>query len=91
MLSIKEFEEGKFVFMATSFGTVKKTSLALFSRRGRAASSRSRSTPATVGRRPITDGTKDILLFTTGARRFAFHGDEVRPMAPRSAGVRGVN
>ncbi len=32
MLSIKEFEEGKFVFMATSLGTVKKTSLALFSR-----------------------------------------------------------
>ena len=29
MLSIKEFEEGKFVFMATSLGTVKKTSLAL--------------------------------------------------------------
>ena len=32
MLSIKEFEEGKFVFMVTSLGTVKKTSLALFSR-----------------------------------------------------------
>src|SRR6202166_3734302 len=32
MLAVKEFEEGKFVFMATSLGTVKKTSLALFSR-----------------------------------------------------------
>ena len=30
MLPIKEFEEGKYVFMATSLGTVKKTSLALF-------------------------------------------------------------
>jgi len=32
MLAIKEFEEGKYVFMATSLGYVKKTSLALFSR-----------------------------------------------------------
>jgi DNA gyrase subunit A len=91
MLAIKEFEEGKYVFMATSQGTVKKTSLALFSR------------PRTSGiiavaldegdklvGVAITDGTKDILLFTTGGKAIRFLEDEVRPMGREAAGVRGV-
>jgi DNA gyrase subunit A len=91
MLAIKEFEEGKYVFMATSLGTVKKTSLALFSR------------PRTSGiiavaldegdklvGVAITDGTKDILLFTTGGKAIRFLEDEVRPMGREAAGVRGV-
>ncbi|MFI4889579.1 MAG: DNA gyrase subunit A [Steroidobacterales bacterium] len=91
MLSIKEYEEGKFVFMATSFGTVKKTSLALFSR------------PRTSGiiavdleagdklvGAAITDGTRDILLFTTGGKAIRFAEEEVRPMGREAAGVRGV-
>ena len=91
MLAIQEFSEGKFVFMATSFGTVKKTSLALFSR------------PRTAGiiavaldegdklvGAAITDGTRDILLFTTGGKAIRFLEDEVRPMGREAAGVRGV-
>jgi DNA gyrase subunit A len=91
MLPIKQFEESKFVFMATSMGTVKKTSLALFSR-PRA------SGIIAVGLEPgdklvgvaITDGTKDILLFTTGGKAIRFIEDEVRPMGREAAGVRGV-
>jgi DNA gyrase subunit A len=91
MLSIKEFEEGKFVFMATSFGTVKKTSLALFSR-PRASGIIAVDLEAgdkLVGA-AVTDGTRDILLFTTGGKAIRFVEDEVRPMGREAAGVRGV-
>jgi DNA gyrase subunit A len=91
MLSIKSFDEGKFVFMATSLGTVKKTPLDAFSR-PRA------SGIIAVGLDPgdklvgvsLTDGTKDILLFTTGGKAIRFLEEEVRPMGREAAGVRGV-
>jgi len=91
MLSIKEFEEGKFVFMATSFGTVKKTSLALFSRPRASGIIAVALDPGDklVGV-AITDGTKDILLFTTGGKAIRFEEDEVRAMGREAAGVRGV-
>jgi len=38
----------------------------------------------------ITDGSKDILLFTTGGKAIRFIEDEVRPMGREAAGVRGV-
>ncbi len=38
----------------------------------------------------ITDGTKDILLFTTGGKAIRFVEDEVRAMGREAAGVRGV-
>ncbi len=92
MLPIKEFDEGKFVFMATSLGTVKKTSLALFSRpraerhhRGRARRGRQAR-----GGRDHRRARKDILLFTTGGKAIRFFEDEVRPMGREAAGVRGV-
>jgi DNA gyrase subunit A len=91
MLSIKEFEEGKFVFMATSFGTVKKTSLALFSRPRASGIIAVALDPGDklVGV-AITDGTKDILLFTTAGKAIRFLEDEVRAMGREAAGVRGV-
>ena len=91
MLPIKEFEESKFVFMATSLGTVKKTSLALFSR-PRASGIIAVALDAgdkLVGV-AITDGSKDILLFTTGGKAIRFLEDEVRPMGREAAGVRGI-
>jgi DNA gyrase subunit A len=91
MLPIKEFEESKFVFMATSLGTVKKTSLALFSRPRASGIIAVALEPGDklVGV-AITDGTKDILLFTTGGKAIRFIEDEVRPMGREAAGVRGI-
>jgi len=90
MLSIKDFEEGKFVFMATSLGTVRRLRWRCFRGRGRAASLPSRSIRGTslVGV-AITDGTKDILLFHDRRQAFA-SGGEVRAMGREAAGVRGV-
>ena len=91
MLPIKQFEESKFVFMATSLGTVKKTSLALFSRPRASGIIAVALEPGDklVGV-AITDGTKDILLFTTAGKAIRFMEDEVRPMGREAAGVRGV-
>jgi DNA gyrase subunit A len=91
MLPIKEFEESKFVFMATSFGTVKKTSLALFSRpRASGIIAVALDPGDKLVSVAITDGTKDILLFTTGGKAIRFIEDEVRPMGREAAGVRGI-
>jgi DNA gyrase subunit A len=91
MLAIKDFEEGKFVFMATSFGTVKKTSLALFSRpRANGIIAVALDDGDKLVGAAITDGTRDILLFTTGGKAIRFVEDEVRPMGREAAGVRGV-
>jgi DNA gyrase subunit A len=91
MLPIKEFEESKFVFMATSLGTVKKTSLALFSRPRASGIIAVALDPGDklVGV-AITDGSKDILLFTTAGKAIRFAEEEVRPMGREAAGVRGI-
>ncbi len=90
-LPIKDFDEGKFVFMATSAGTVKKTPLALFSRPRTSGIIAIALDPGDqlVGV-AITDGARDILLFTSGGKAIRFPEDEVRPMGREAAGVRGV-
>jgi DNA gyrase subunit A len=91
LLSIKDFDEGKFVFMATSLGTVKKTPLALFSRpRANGIIAVALDEGDKLVGAAITDGTKDILLFTSGGKAIRFVEDEVRPMGREAAGVRGV-
>ncbi len=91
VLAIKEFEEGKYVFMATSLGTVKKTSLTAFSRPRASGIIAVALDPGDqlVGV-AITDGARDILLCTTAGKAIRFIEDEVRPMGREAAGVRGV-
>jgi len=91
MLAIKDFDEGKFVFMATSLGTVKKTPLGLFSRpRASGIIAVALDDGDKLVGVAITDGTKYILLFTTGGKAIRFAEDEVRAMGREAAGVRGV-
>jgi DNA gyrase subunit A len=91
VLPIKEFEENKFVFMATSLGTVKKTSLTSFSRpRASGIIAVALEEGDQLVGVAITDGTRDILLCTTAGKAIRFVEDEVRPMGREAAGVRGV-
>jgi DNA gyrase subunit A len=77
--------------MATSLGTVKKTSLALFSRpRASGIIAVALEEGDKLVGVAITDGTKDILLFTTAGKAIRFMEEEVRPMGREAAGVRGV-
>ncbi|HCU53730.1 MAG TPA: DNA gyrase subunit A, partial [Gammaproteobacteria bacterium] len=91
ILPVREYEEGKTVFMATSDGTVKKTALVEFSRPRPsgiiAIELVEGNTLVGVG---ITDGTRDLLLFSSAGKVVRFPEEEVRPMGRQAKGVRGI-
>ncbi len=91
VLPIHEFEENKFVFMATAAGTVKKTSLEAFSRPRQAGIIAIELDPGDrlVGA-DITDGTKQIILCSSSGKAIRFDENDVRPMGRTAAGVRGI-
>ncbi|WP_308367026.1 MULTISPECIES: DNA gyrase subunit A [unclassified Microbulbifer] len=91
MLPVSEYDENHFIFFATANGTVKKTPLTAFSR------------PRSVGLRAIeleegdrlvataiTDGERDVVLFTSAGKAARFSESNVRSMGRVSRGVRGI-
>ncbi|MDT8404880.1 DNA gyrase subunit A [Sulfuriflexus sp.] len=91
ILPIREYEEDKFIFMATATGTVKKTSLKDFSRprANGIIAIELRDNDQLVGV-DITDGERDILLFTSAGKSVRFNESNVRPMGRTACGVRGI-
>ena len=92
MLPIHEYEEGHFVFMATSTGIVKKTPLRDFSRplsRGIIAIDL-RQDEYLVGV-AVTDGAQDIMLFTSAGKAVRFKEEAIRTTSRTARGVRGVS
>jgi DNA gyrase subunit A len=91
VLPIREYEEGRFVFMATAGGTVKKTPLVAFSRPRAAGIIAVDLEPGEklVGV-AITDGTRDAMLFSSEGKAIRFSEDDVRAMGRNAAGVRGI-
>jgi len=90
VLPIREFSADTYVFMATSSGTVKKTSLEAFSRprtNGIIAVDLRNDRLVDVA---ITNGDSDILLFASSGKVARFHEEKVRPMGRNAAGVRGI-
>lgn len=91
ILPVREYEEGAFVFMATSAGTVKKTPLTEFSRplsRGIIAI-QLREDEYLVGV-AITDGRRDMMLFSSAGKAVRFNEEDVRSMGRTAHGVRGI-
>ena len=91
ILPVKEFSEDKFVFFATTDGTVKKTPLSDF------------ANPRTKGIIAInldegdfligvalTDGKHDVMLFSDGGKAVRFEESDVRSMGRVTRGVRGM-
>ena len=91
ILPVTEFDDDRFVFMATSRGVVKKTPLSHFSR------------PRQMGiiavdlvendhliGVSITNGANDIMLFSDGGKAVRFAEDQVRAMGRAARGVRGM-
>lgn len=91
MLPVSEYEQDKFIFMATANGTVKKTSLTDFARQ------------RSVGLRAIeldegdeligtavTDGSRDIMLVSSSGKTIRFKESDVRAMGRTARGVRGI-
>jgi DNA gyrase subunit A len=77
--------------MVTAKGTVKKTPLDAFSRPRQAGIIAVDLEPndRLVGV-DITDGTKEIILCSSGGKAIRFHEEDVRPMGRNAAGVRGI-
>ncbi len=91
VVPVKEFDEQHFVFMATAKGTVKKTPLAEFSRprpSGIIAVNLDQG-DYLVGV-ALTDGSYDVMLFSSEGKAVRFAEDEVRPMGRQATGVRGM-
>jgi DNA gyrase subunit A len=91
LLPIKQFDDEHFVFMATSLGTVKKTPLSAFSR-PRASGIIAvdlRDDDRLVGVQ-LTDGKREIMLFSSGGKSIRFPEEEVRAMGRDATGVRGI-
>ncbi len=91
ILPVKEYDDDHFIFMATSNGTVKKTTLSQFAR------------PRSVGLRAIeldegdklvgtaiTDGDCDVILLSSSGKAARFSESNVRSMGRISRGVRGI-
>ncbi|WP_122166942.1 DNA gyrase subunit A [Burkholderia stabilis] len=91
VLPVKEFSADKFVFMATSLGTVKKTPLEAFSRpmkKGIIAVGLDDG-DFLIGA-SITDGAHDVMLFSDSGKAVRFDENDVRPMGREARGVRGM-
>ena len=91
LLPVRGYEQGGFVVMATADGTIKKTSLADFSR------------PRTAGIRAIdlndgnnlvgvglTAGDSDLLLVSNAGKAIRFNESDLRSMGRTARGVRGL-
>ena len=91
VLPVRAFDADKFVFMATSNGTVKKTSLEAFSRpRSNGIIAVDLRDDDRLVNVAITNGDSAILLFASSGKAARFHEDKVRPMGRTAAGVRGI-
>jgi DNA gyrase subunit A len=91
ILPIREFSEDHYIFMATAQGTVKKTSLPEFSRpRASGIIGLGLNEDDYLVNVAITDGSRDIMLFTDAGKVIRFAEKDVRPMGRTACGVRGI-
>ncbi|MCZ8250863.1 MAG: DNA gyrase subunit A [Hylemonella sp.] len=87
----RSFPADHYVFMATSMGTVKKTTLDEFSNPRKAGIIAVDLDPGDylIGA-ALTDGKHDVMLFSDGGKAVRFDEDDVRPMGRNARGVRGM-
>lgn len=91
ILPIQEFEAGKYVFMATTNGTVKKTELTQYSRpRANGIIAVNLNDGNELIGVDLTDGQSEIMLFSDAGKVVRFSEEQVRPMGRTATGVRGI-
>lgn len=91
VLPVKEFTDDHYVFMATSLGTVKKTTLSGFSnpRKAGIIAVDLDEGDFLIGA-ALTDGKHDVMLFSDAGKAVRFAEEDVRPMGRTARGVRGM-
>jgi DNA gyrase subunit A len=91
ILPVKEFVSDRFVFMATTKGTVKKTPLSDFSRpRPSGIIAVDLDEGDFLVGAALTDGKHDVMLFSSGGKAVRFEEGDVRSMGRTAHGVRGM-
>jgi len=91
VISVSEFKENEFLFFATKYGVVKRTSLSEFARINRngkiALSIRDEDELLSVRK---TIGNNEIVIASSGGNLVWFDEDQIRQMGRTAAGVRGI-
>ncbi len=92
LLPIKQFDDDHFTFFATAKGVVKKTPLSEYSRPRNAGiiAVDLRENDELIGV-ALTDGQRNIMLFSDAGKAIRFDESDVRPMGRNTAGVRGIS
>jgi DNA gyrase subunit A len=92
LLAVKEFEENKFIVMATRRGVIKKTELSAFSnpRAGGIIAMGVEEGDSVITAR-ISDGSSEIFIGTRSGMAIRFAEGDVRAMGRSAYGVRGIS
>ena len=91
ILPIRDFTDDHHIFMATAMGTVKKTALSSFSRpRANGIIGIDLRDDDYLIDVAITDGSRDIMLFSNAGKVIRFKESDVRAMGRTACGVRGI-
>jgi DNA gyrase subunit A len=92
VLPVKEFRDDKFIFFATSGGTVKKTALSQFTNpRAKGIIAIALDEGDFLIGVALTDGKHDVMLFSNMGKAVRFDENDVRAMGRDTRGVRGMN
>jgi DNA gyrase subunit A len=91
IMPVKEFEEDKFLVMATKEGIIKKTDLTQYSaiRKNGLNAINLRDGDELIGVR-MTDGQSEILIVTENGYSMRFNESDVRPMGRTATGVKAI-
>lgn len=92
ILPVRQYEEGRYVFMATASGNVKKTSLAEFNRpRSTGIIAVNLNEGDELIGVDLTDGSNEVMLFSAYGKVVRFPEEQVRNVGRTATGVRGIN
>lgn len=91
VLPVKSFDDTRYVFMATAYGTVKKTPLSEFSRpRASGIIAIGLDEGDYLIGVALTEGKHDVMLFSDAGKAMRFDENDVRPVGRSARGVRGM-
>jgi DNA gyrase subunit A len=92
LLTVREFEEDKFIVMGTKRGEVKKTELTAFSnpRAGGIIAMNVEEGDAVIAVQ-VSDGTSEVFIGTRDGMAIRFRESDVRSMGRAAGGVRGID
>jgi DNA gyrase subunit A len=90
-LAVRDFDEDRFLIMATKKGIVKKTSLSAYSRpmKGGIIAINLDDDDELIDVRIVADG-QDVMIATSTGMSIRFAHDDARPMGRNTRGVKGI-